>query len=133
MVNQSVFREAHAGPGFKRGLDIFGGIDYSPDNVSLAYLQVTGGLRYTGLLPTRDRDTLGLGLAYTQFSRRFNTPDSVSANGRYTSETALEINYIYHLTRWLSVQPFNQYYLNPGGIGRHEDALLTGFGSKVVF
>ena len=133
MVNQSVFREAHSGPGLMRGLDVFGGLDYSPQDVSLAFLQVTGGLRYTGLFPTRGRDTLGLGVAYTEFSRRFNTPGSLLANGRYTSETALEINYIYRITRLLSVQPFAQYYLNPGGTGRREDALLLGFGSKVVF
>ena len=133
LVNQSVFREAHAGPGLSQGLDAFGGVDYSPDNVSLAYLQVTGGLRYTGLLPTRGQDTLGLGVAYTEFSHRFNTPGSLLANSRYTSETALEVNYIYGTTQLLSVQPFAQYYLNPGGTGRHEDALLLGFGSKVVF
>ena len=133
MVNRAIFREAHTGPGRLRGLDAFAGADYSPGSVSLAYLQVTAGLRYTGLFPGHDRDVLALGVAHTEFSRRFNTAASVPTDGRYSSETALEANYDYHLTPWVSVQPVWQYYFNPGGAGRRPDAVLLGFGSKVVF
>ena len=133
MINQAIFREAHAGSGLARGLDGFASVDYSPDNVSLAFLQATGGLRYTGPIPTRNTDTLSFGVVHTEFSRRFNTPASLLANGRYRSETALELNYEWRLTPWLSVQPVGQYYFDPGGTGRRPGAFLLGFGSKVVF
>ena len=51
LINQVLFREGRAGGALSRGLDGFVGFDYSPDNVSLAYLQAVGGLHYTGLFP----------------------------------------------------------------------------------
>ena len=133
MINQALYRESHYGPGFFRGLDAFVGVDFSPENVSLAYLQVEGGLRYTGLIPSRDKDTLGAAVVYTDFSRKANTPASVFANGRYTDETAVEINYAAQVTPWFLIQPVFQYYFNPGGNNRRDDAVMLGVRTKVVF
>ncbi len=132
-INQAIFRESHEGPGRLRGLDAFVGADYAPGNVTLAPVQVIGGARYQGLIPGRDKDTLAVGAVYTRFSSRANTPASLALNGRYTEETALELNYVAQVTGWLLVQPLCQFYFNPGGTGRHADAVLLGFHSKVVF
>ncbi len=132
-VNQAIMRESHYGPGFFRGLDAFIGGDYSPDNVDVLPWQITGGLRYTGLFPTRDKDILSFGVVNSHRSGALQTAADVFVNGRNSDETALELNYAAQITGWLLVQPTFQYYFNPGGTSRHEDAVLLGARTKVVF
>lgn len=127
MINQGIFREGFYGAAAERGLDAFIGADFSPYDVTFAYFQLTGGLRYTGLIPGRDKDTTAFGLVFTDFSNRFDTPTT-----RYTSETALEINYRAQLTPWLYVQPTAQTFVNPGGQAR-EMSFLLGIRGSVVF
>lgn len=132
-INQAIMRESHYGAGFFRGLDAFIGGDYSPDNVSPLPWQITGGLRYTGLIPTRDKDILSFGIVDSHRSSALNTAADVLINGRNQDEVALELNYAAQVTGWLLIQPTFQYYFNPGGTSRHEDAVLLGARSKVVF
>ena len=134
MVNQGLFREGHYGAQYFRGLDAFGGVDFAPGNVSPAYLQATGGFRYTGTLPGRDKDTVGLGVVHTEFSGAFDTAATLTAPAvRRTQETAIELNYAAQVTPWLLVQPLFQYYVNPGGTGTHENAVVLGARTKVIF
>ena len=132
-INQGIFRESHYGPGYFRGLDAFIGGNFTPGNVTSQTGQITGGLRYTGLIPTRDKDTLAFGVTHTVFSSDVNTPDSLLIEGDFTSETAVELNYACQVTGWLLIQPTFQYYFNTGGNGLRENAALLGFRSKVVF
>ena len=132
-INQAIFRESHYGPGYFRGLDAFIGGDFSPGNVSTQSSQITGGLRYTGLIPTRDKDTVAFGVVHTELSSSLNTPDSLLLEGDFTGETAIEFNYAAQVTGWLLVQPTFQYYFNTGGSDRRENAVLIGVRTKVVF
>ena len=132
-INQAVFRESHYGPGYFRGLDAFIGGTFSPDNDSPLPWQITGGLRYTGLFPTRDKDTLAFGVVASHRSDALDTAASALAFGSSEDETAIELNYAAEVTPWLLVQPTFQYYFNPGGTSRHENAALLGVRTKVVF
>jgi porin len=132
-INQGIFRESHYGPGYFKGLDAFIGGDYSPSDVATVPWQITSGLRYTGLIPTRDKDTLAFGVVESHISNAVNTPADLLAVGELDSETAIELNYACQVTGWLLVQPTFQYYFNPGGSQRKENAALLGFRSKVVF
>ena len=132
-VNQAIFREDHYGPGFFRGLDAFIGGDYSTYNVNGLPWQITAGLRYTGLIPKRDKDTLSFGVVNSHRSGALNTAADILVNGTNQDETALELNYAAQVTGWLLVQPTIQYYFNPGGTNRREDAILLGARTKVVF
>ncbi|NDY95081.1 carbohydrate porin [Wenzhouxiangella limi] len=72
------------------------------------------GLVYTGLLPGRDSDVLGLGV-----SSVVNGDDFVnlvnSEGGRVNRrETVIELTYWVDALPWLSVQPSLQYTINPG-------------------
>ena len=132
-INQGIFRESHYGPGFFRGLDAFIGGTFTPGNVTSETGQITGGLRYTGPIPGRDKDTAAFGVVHTIFADSVNTPDSLLLEGDFTSETAIEFNYAAQVTPWLLVQPTFQYYFNTGGSGRREDACLLGVRTKVIF
>ncbi len=67
-------------------------------------------MQWTGLLPHRDKDVLGLGATRVRFS---NEPD---ADFDETSEIASELFYKIQLRRWLSLAPDFQYVHNPGGV-----------------
>ena len=69
-----LFRESHYGPGYYRGLDSFiGGDLFAGQRVEARPCQITGGFRYTGLIPTRDKDTVAFGIVHTDTCRTRST------------------------------------------------------------
>jgi hypothetical protein len=52
-INQALYR---AEAGSDRGLDATIGFDWSPDDVNRQNRQITGGVRYNGLIPGRAKD-----------------------------------------------------------------------------
>lgn len=81
---------------------------------------VGAGVLYKGLLPRRMDDRLGLGVNYARHNL-----------GGTGTETALELFYKAHLTKWSTLQPDFQYVFSPSGIYR--DALVVGLRYQVVF
>jgi porin len=71
------------------------------------------GVTYTGLLPDRDEDVLGIGVAWVELFQ-----------GGTNRETVTEFFYKALLTPRLSLQPDVQYIASPSGIYR--DALAVG-------
>ncbi len=71
------------------------------------------GLVYTGLLPGRDEDVLGLGISSVDNGDDF--VDSVRAEGGLIDrrETVVELTYHARVLPWLSVQPSVQYTMDP--------------------
>ena len=69
------------------------------------------GLNYTGLIPGREEDVLGVGLVHTRQSAAFL---DATDNSTFIAETAFEITYTTNLTDWLSIQPDFQYIQQPG-------------------
>ncbi|MFW6339799.1 MAG: carbohydrate porin [Wenzhouxiangella sp.] len=72
------------------------------------------GLVYTGLLPGRDSDVLGLGVTSVVNGDDF-VDSTRDAGGRVDRrETVFELTYWAEVLPWLSVQPSLQYTINPG-------------------
>ncbi|WP_405229163.1 carbohydrate porin [Lentisalinibacter sediminis] len=71
------------------------------------------GLVYTGLLPGRAEDVLGLGISSVDNGDEF--VDLVRAEGGRIerSETVVELTYHARVLPWLTVQPSVQYTMNP--------------------
>ena len=68
---------------------------------------------YTGLIPSRDRDVLGIGVAWTELFA-----------GGTGEECVWELFYKAQVTPRVSLQPDLQYLASPSGIER--DALAVG-------
>src|SRR5262249_4538016 len=94
-----------------------------PDLNTLEHF-VDGGLLYTGLVPGRDRDVLGLFGLYGHFSPDLRRSQVVRQEAGMEHEAILELNYQYNITSWLYVQPAGQGVLRPSGTGRVPDALV---------
>jgi porin len=108
-----------------QGLAGFAQFGWAPGDRNELARYYGGGLIYTGAIPGRDADVLGLGVAHARFSDRVKRLD-----GR-THETAVELFYRAQLTPWLSLQPDLQFIANPGG--QEKDALALGLRFAVDF
>lgn len=87
----------------------------APDDLSLTALpeDAAAGLVYQGLLPGRDDDVVGLGVAWARLDQ--------GGKGR---EIATEISYKFQVNSHVTVQPDLQYITSPSGLFR--DSLVVG-------
>jgi len=87
------------------------------------------GLAYTGLIPTRDNDVVGIAMAQKLSSKHFQS----RINNRAGTETIYELYYSYQVTPWLAILPDIQYIDNPGGNGDLSQAIVAGVRFRVTF
>lgn len=103
-----------------QGLGLFAQYGWSPSDRNVVDNYFGVGAAYRGLIPQRDLDLTGVGLATAWQS----TPGT-------TSERALEIFYKTQITNWATIQPDFTYIANPGGAGR--DATIIALRTEIVF
>ncbi|KQV70480.1 porin [Rhizobium sp. Root1220] len=97
------------------------------------------GLSYKGLLPGRDNDTAGIGFAYANISSgvsslaRAGNAFSGTSQPVPTSEAVIELTYRATMTNGLTVQPFFQYVIRPGGNAPDPERPESPLGNAPVF
>ena len=96
-------------------------------------LFVDSGLVYTGLLPCRKADRLGLAFAYGQVSSGYRTLAGQQGITGASYEAVTELTYSIQLTPAITLQPDPQYVLHPGGTQQYGNALVAGFRATVTF
>ena len=114
---QTLFRESSEA-GEAQGLAAFFHYGWALDDRNETPHAWAAGLVYTGLLPDRDEDALGIGLAQVRFSDRLRRTEDRD------QETAWELYYRLQAAPWLVLQPDLQYIHQPNGDGR--DAVAVG-------
>jgi porin len=124
MANQAVYRPE---AGSDRGLDLNFAFDWTPGDVTSVYSQTTGGVRYHGLIPHRNRDTVAVGVVYSRISGTLNEAFANLGLLPFGSEKALEVNYSMHVTRWFTFQPVFQQYFDVGANSLMRNSTLAGF------
>jgi porin len=107
-----------------QGLSGFLAVTYAPGDLNTLEHFVDGGLLYTGLVPRRDRDVLGLYALYGDFSEDLSRSRVERGDPGIDHEAILELNYQLNVTPWFYVQPDVQGVLHPSGTGRVRDALV---------
>ena len=104
-----------------QGLGVFWRVGGSPSDRNAIDFYTDEGLNYKGLIPGRDDDVLGLGVAYAQVSSDLDQldRDNNSLSGTdapvENEEIAIELTYQAKITPWWTVQPDIQYIIHPGG------------------
>ena len=129
MANQAVYRPEAASD---RGLDVNFAFDWTPADITRNYSQITGGLRYRGLIPQRKRDAISAGIVYSRISGVLNQALSQAGLMPFGSEKALEVNYALQVTRWFTFQPVVQYYFDTGGNTYSRNSTVAGFRTTFV-
>ena len=119
LVDQTLFREANSD---SQGLSAFARVTYNPQTArNLVTWYFDTGVAYVGLLDGRPEDILGLGFAWAKLSPDLNSAIAAqnTANGTQmpmvSPESLIELTYQAPLNPWLTLQPFFQYVINPGG------------------
>ena len=133
-VEQNLWRESRNDEGFDQGLSAFFRAGISPEDRNPFTYTFDTGINYTGLIPGRDQDTFGLGVAMVRMSddlRRAERRAGAAVISDY--EIALEATYEFLLTPWWSVQPDFQWIHHPGGSRALDDAVVVGVRTRITF
>jgi len=128
MANQRIYRPQ---AGNDRGIDLNFAFDWTPDGITKNFSQITAGVRYHGLIPHRQRDTLAIGLVCSRTSGVLNHALSEARSLPFGTEKAFEVDYTVPVTRWLKFQPVFERYFDTGGNPQSRNATIAGF--RTVF
>ena len=119
LIDQTLYREDNS---TTQGLSAFARVTISPQqsrNMVTSYFDL--GMAYTGLFDGRPDDILGLGFAWAKFTPYLNGQIAAenALSGTQTPmpqpEQLIELTYQAPISPWLTLQPFAQYAINPGG------------------
>jgi len=118
--DQMFYRES-AGEDDTQGFGVFFRLGVADDELNEINTFWSIGCRYQGLIPTRDDDVIGLGVAQGRLSG--------GAGFHEHRETVIEVYYNARLTPWLNLTPDFQYISNPGGVA--DDAVALGIRAQM--
>lgn len=116
-----------------QGLGWFGRMAFAPPDRTLADFYFDTGFAYTGLIPTRDTDVLGLGFAYGQVSsgaRKIPTFRNSYGDGY---QMVFELTYQARVTPWMTIQPDVQFIISPGSSLNFDNAVVLGGSVSIRF
>ncbi len=110
----------------QQGLGWFGRIAFGPQNRNFVGFYAESGLVYTGLIPTRDEDQVGVGFVYAQLTNGARETLELEGSRGVGAEMVLEFTYKAILTPWLYVQSDAQFVINPGATQDLNNAFVLG-------
>lgn len=116
-----------------KGLSAFGRVCFSPQSWSPCSLYTDGGLAYTGLIPGRDQDKLGMAFAYAGMGGQCASATAASGCPGASFEAVAELTYSIRVAPAIALQPDFQYILQPGGGRQYGNALVVGMRAVVDF
>jgi carbohydrate-selective porin OprB len=131
-ADQMLFREPSedASKLSKEGLSVFNLFSFAPDYITdnkyPFYFQT--GLVYTGLLPTREKDTTQIAFGYGDFNDYKDKP-----NMDLSATYVLEAGHSFQINGWWFARPFVQYIRNPKGDCSVKDATVFGLSTGFTF
>lgn len=113
----------------KQGLGLFARYGFAHGEVNRVNHAWSTGAQYEGLLPDRDKDVLGFGVAQLMLSEQYRHNVRAAAD----RETVYELYYAIHVTPWLVLTPDVQIITNPGGDKTARDSIVGGVRVRVAF
>jgi porin len=125
-ADQTLLKE-NATAGDAQGLGAFARLGFADEDVSAIRFFWSAGVQYTGLVPGRDADVLGFGVARSRVS------GEAGAGFTAAQETVYELYYNIEVTPWLHLSPDIQFIANPGGRHDTRDATVVGLRLNIAF
>lgn len=132
VIDQMIYRLP--GEGDPKGISVFGRVIGAPSDRNVVDIYWEAGMTFSGMMPSRPNDILGIGFAYTGIS------DDESARQRADGEPVIsdyealiEIAYTIHVIPGWTVQPDFQYFWNPGGHAPDPDDDTKAIPNAAVF
>lgn len=119
----ALFREKGASD---QGLDYFLRAGWADAELNAIEYYVGTGLVYTGLIPTRDEDQLGLAAATAIMSPVWRQAQTAAGASPEAFESVLELAYRAQVFGWLGAQLETMYVINPGAEATTANSLYVG-------
>lgn len=116
-----------------QGLRWFGRMSFAPQDRNVLGFYFDTGFTYTGLIPTRDADTIGLAFACARLGNVARDDLIEEGFTGVGAEMVLEFTYQARITPWLIVQPDLQWIIHPGGTRDLGNALVIGGRAAITF
>lgn len=110
----------------EQGLDAWLRFGGARTSVNQTGRYLGAGLVYTGLLPGRDADQLGIAVASAFNGDTFRRVRRAADAPVDRAEIDVELTYRMPIGDWLTIQPDVQYIVNPGAVGELDNALVLG-------
>jgi porin len=108
--------------GKDKGIGLFARIMAAPGDRNQLSFYVNGGMTWKGMLPERDDDVFGIGVAHGRVggaTRGFDADVGFFNPGMFspvrTHETVIEATYAFQAAPWWTIKPNAQYVIRPGG------------------
>lgn len=115
------------------GLSAWARLGFADENLNPIEQYAGGELVYTGLVPGRAEDQLGLAVASVGLGQPYRRALELAGEASDARETNLELTYRAALTPWLTLQPNVQYVINPGSNPALRDGRVVGVRVEVEF
>jgi len=110
----------------EQNLTLFTRIGFADPRVNRFSQYYGGGMVYRGLLPNRENDEIGIGVAAAFNSSHFERAQQRSGNSVDTAEIAVEMTYAINVRSEIIIQPNIQYIINPDTNPAIQNALVVG-------
>ncbi len=123
LAEQIVFHEAQD---LDQDLTLFARVGFADPQVNRFSQYYGGGLVYTGLIPGRDVDGIGVGVAATLNGSHFKRARRLAGQTTENAEIALEFTYAINLGPAIVIQPDLQYIINPDANSTVRNAFVLG-------
>ena len=123
LAEQIVYREPQDR---EQNLTIFARIGFADPRVNRFSQYYGGGLVYRGLIPRRDDDEIGVGVAAALNGSHFERAQQNAGDAVDNVEIALEMTYSFNISPEITIQPNLQYIINPDTNPAIKDAFVIG-------
>lgn len=120
-IDQMIYKEV-ADAKDNQGLSVAARYGWAPEATNRIEHFWAVAMAYEGLIPERDKDVLGIGVAQGILSSDYRDFVAPTAD----RETVFEMYYSWHVTPWLTISPDFQFIANPGGRHANDDATVAG-------
>ncbi len=119
----TAFREAEDKD---QGLALFARFGFANPHINQLQYYFGSGLAYTGAIPTRDEDKIGIAVAAAFNGQEFYDVQKQAGARVDQAEVDVELSYRAQITPWFALQPDIQWIRNPGTDPALKDAFLLG-------
>lgn len=127
VADQELYRsETKRISGFVRG----GG---APAAINTVDWYSDAGFNFTGFIPCRPNDMLGVAVARSWFSADYSAAQVAGGAHPYFGETVIEATWRANILGWWTIQPDFQYIFSPGGQENAPNATVIGLRTTVIF
>jgi len=139
VAEQMLWKENPGKKDCAQGVGLFGRVGSAPSDRNFLGLYAEAGVVWAGLLPGRDQDRCGVGIAYGRVSSdsRGRVADdnflNASGNVEPDREIVIEAEYQFNLRPRIVIQPGVQHIIHPGGSSDIADATIIGLRTIISF